>query len=225
MPVDDPEERIGIDKIRLEAQLRDSLDTGTLEVRYQPLYDIPAGRVTSYEALVRWELPERGVVSPAEFIKLAEETSLIVPVGEYVLDRVLEVLTGLRDAGVEPLPSIAVNLSAKQLVEPGMARQIVVARASARSLPRGRAQARGHRKPHARLRAGARGDAALPRAWHAVRAGRFRHRVFQPHPPVQTRLRIHQGRPGVRAAHVRQPARDGAGRGDRRDGAWHWARR
>jgi EAL domain-containing protein (putative c-di-GMP-specific phosphodiesterase class I) len=122
---DDPTERSGIEKIRLEAQLGDALDTGTLEVRYQPLYDIPAGSVTSYEALVRWELPERGAVSPAEFIKLAEETSLIVPVGEYVLDRVLEVLTGLRDAGVAPLPSIAVNLSAKQLVEPGMARQIV----------------------------------------------------------------------------------------------------
>jgi EAL domain-containing protein (putative c-di-GMP-specific phosphodiesterase class I) len=123
--VDDHAERSGIEKIRLEAQLGDAIDTGSLEVRYQPLYDIPAGRVTSYEALVRWELPERGVVSPAEFIKLAEETSLIVPVGEYVLDRVLEVLTGLRDAGVDPLPSIAVNLSAKQLVEPGMARQIV----------------------------------------------------------------------------------------------------
>jgi EAL domain-containing protein (putative c-di-GMP-specific phosphodiesterase class I) len=122
---DDPEDRIGIDKIRLEAQLRDAIDTGTLEVRYQPIYDIPAGRVASYEALVRWELPERGPVSPAEFIKLAEETSLIVPVGEYVLDRVIEVLTGLRDAGTDPLPSIAVNLSAKQLVEPGMARQIV----------------------------------------------------------------------------------------------------
>jgi EAL domain-containing protein (putative c-di-GMP-specific phosphodiesterase class I) len=125
VPVDDPEERAGIDKIRLETQLRDALDTHTLEVRYQPLFDIPVGAVTSYEALVRWQLPDRGVVSPAEFIKLAEETSLIVPVGEYVLDRVLEVLTGLRDAGVVPLPSIAVNLSAKQLVEPGMARQIV----------------------------------------------------------------------------------------------------
>jgi len=125
VPVDDPEERRGIDKIRLEALLRDALDTGTLEVRYQPLFDLPAGRVTSYEALVRWSLPDRGVVSPAEFIKLAEETSLIVPVGEYVLDRVIEVLTGLRDAGTHPLPSIAVNLSARQLVEPGMARQIV----------------------------------------------------------------------------------------------------
>jgi EAL domain-containing protein (putative c-di-GMP-specific phosphodiesterase class I) len=133
---DDPEDRIGIDKIRLEARLRDAIDTGTLEVRYQPIYDIPAGRVASYEALVRWELPERGPVSPAEFIKLAEETSLIVPVGEYVLDRVIEVLTGLRDAGTDPLPSIAVNLSAKQLVEPGMARQIV-ARVQRAALPPG----------------------------------------------------------------------------------------
>jgi EAL domain-containing protein (putative c-di-GMP-specific phosphodiesterase class I) len=125
VPADDPVERIGIDKMRLEAQLRDALQSGTLEVRYQPIYDIAAGRVGSYEALVRWELPGRGAVSPAEFIRLAEETSLIVPVGEYVLDRVLEVLVALRDAGTEPLPSIAVNLSARQLVEPGMAQQVV----------------------------------------------------------------------------------------------------
>jgi EAL domain-containing protein (putative c-di-GMP-specific phosphodiesterase class I) len=134
--VEDPEERSGIDKIRLEAQLRDALDAGTLEVRYQPIYDIPANRVAAYEALVRWELPQRGPVSPAEFIKLAEETSLIVPVGEYVLDRVIAVLCGLRDAGVHPLPGIAVNLSAKQLVEPGMARQIV-ARIERARLPHG----------------------------------------------------------------------------------------
>ena len=125
VPADDPVERIGIDKMRLEAQLRDALQSGSLEVRYQPIYDIAAGRVGSYEALVRWELPGRGAVSPAEFIRLAEETSLIVPVGEYVLDRVLEVLVALRDAGTGPLPSIAVNLSARQLVEPGMAQQVV----------------------------------------------------------------------------------------------------
>ena len=136
VPVDDPDARSGIDKIRLEAQLRDALDTGTLDVRYQPIYDIHAGRVAGYEALVRWELPGRGTVSPAEFIKLAEETSLIVPVGEYVLDRVVAVLCGLRDAGVAPLPSIAVNVSARQLVEPGMARQIV-ARVQRAGLPAG----------------------------------------------------------------------------------------
>ncbi len=133
---DDPTERSGIDKIRLEAQLRDALDAGTLEVRYQPIYDIAARRVAGYEALVRWALEGRGPVSPAEFIQLAEETSLIVPVGEYVLDRVVAVLQALRDGGAEPLPSIAVNLSARQLVEPGMARQIV-ARAERNRLPPG----------------------------------------------------------------------------------------
>ena len=130
------EERAGLDKIRLEARLRDAIDNHTLEVRYQPIYDIVEGAVRGYEALVRWQLPDRGPVSPAEFIKLAEETSLIVPVGEYVLDRVIEVLVALREAGVSPLPSIAVNLSARQLVEPGMARQIV-ARAEAAKLPPG----------------------------------------------------------------------------------------
>ncbi|WP_147653387.1 EAL domain-containing protein [Vulcaniibacterium gelatinicum] len=125
LPAEHPGERVGLDKIRLEALLREALHHGTLEVRYQPIYDLRTARVSKYEALVRWQLPERGVVSPAEFIKLAEETSLIVPVGEYVLDRVLEVLRGLRAAGEDALPSIAVNLSARQLVEPGMARHIV----------------------------------------------------------------------------------------------------
>jgi len=122
---DDPAERSGIEKIRLEAELRDALDQGTLEVRYQPIYDIAEARVSGYEALVRWELPGRGPVSPAEFIKLAEETSLIVPVGEYVLERVIEVLGALHKNGGQPLPNIALNLSARQLVEPGTARAII----------------------------------------------------------------------------------------------------
>lgn len=130
LPRDDADDRIGIDKIRLEAQLREALAEGALEVRYQPIVDIGhhelvEARVGGYEALVRWDLPGHGPVSPAAFIKLAEETSLIVPVGEYVLDRVVDVLVALRDGGADPLPSIAVNLSARQLVEPGMARQIV----------------------------------------------------------------------------------------------------
>jgi len=136
MPIGDPAERAGIGKIRLETLLREALQTGTLEVRYQPILDLQADAVRSYEALVRWQLPERGMVSPAEFIRLAEETSLIVPVGEYVLDRVIEVLVALRDQGVTPLPSIAVNLSAKQLVEPGMARQIIQ-RVQRAALPEG----------------------------------------------------------------------------------------
>ena len=212
------DERAGLDKIRLEARLRDALDTKTLEVRYQPIYDIVEGRVRGYEALVRWQLPDRGAVSPAEFIKLAEETSLIVPVGEYVLDRVIEVLVALREAGVSPLPSIAVNLSARQLVEPGMARQIVQ-RVERAQLPPGTLKLEVTESrmldyaPVAAVMQHCRAH-GIP-----VRARRLRHGLFEPHAPAQARLRIRESRPGVRAPHVRLPARNGDRRGDRRDGA------
>lgn len=125
VPCDDAAERSGIEKIRMEAQLREALEQGSLEVHYQPIYDIVEARVSGYEALVRWELAGRGPVSPAEFIKLAEETSLIVPVGEYVLDQVIQVMVQLSRNGSGPLPNIALNLSARQLVEPGTARAII----------------------------------------------------------------------------------------------------
>ena len=102
-------------KIRLENELKEALENRTLEVRYQPLFDIPAGRITGYEALVRWTHAERGAVSPAEFIALAEETSLINPVGRYVFARVCETLAELRDRGLRELPFVAVNVSGRQL--------------------------------------------------------------------------------------------------------------
>jgi EAL domain-containing protein (putative c-di-GMP-specific phosphodiesterase class I) len=125
---DDPpaaSEMLGIGKIRLESQLRDALGSGGLDLRLQPLLEIASGRIAGYEALVRWTHPERGPVSPGEFIALAEETSLIVPVGEYVLDAAIAALTALRDHGVEPVPFIAINVSAKQLAEAGLIERIV----------------------------------------------------------------------------------------------------
>jgi len=113
-PCDDPEERAGIAKIHFETQLREALDQGTLEVHYQPILDLQAGRIGGYEALVRWKHDELGQVSPADFIRLAEETSLIVPLGEYVLDRAIDVLRGLHALHGDAVPSIAVNLSARQ---------------------------------------------------------------------------------------------------------------
>ncbi|PIV36253.1 MAG: hypothetical protein COS34_01680 [Lysobacterales bacterium CG02_land_8_20_14_3_00_62_12] len=104
-------------KIHLETQLRNALINRTLEVRFQPIYDIPLQRITGYEALIRWSHPSRGPVSPAEFIALAEETSLIVPIGQYVLERVAEALVALRDQGVAELPWIAVNVSGRQFAE------------------------------------------------------------------------------------------------------------
>lgn len=118
-------EMIGIGKIRLETHLREALLSGGLDLRLQPLLDIPAQRIAGYEALVRWNHPERGAVSPAEFIALAEETSLIVPVGEYVLDAAIAALSTLRDHGTEPLPFIAINVSARQLAEAGLIERIV----------------------------------------------------------------------------------------------------
>ncbi len=104
-------------KIRLETQLRDAIAAHALEVRFQPIYEIAVERIAGYEALVRWTHPVRGPISPVEFIALAEETSLILPVGQYVLDRVAEALALLQQSGVKPLPFVAVNMSGRQLGE------------------------------------------------------------------------------------------------------------
>jgi EAL domain-containing protein (putative c-di-GMP-specific phosphodiesterase class I) len=113
------------DKIRLENELRAALDRGQLEVRLQPIEEIVSGHIAGYEALVRWHHPERGWVSPAEFIRLAEETSLILPIGDYVLAKVCEMLAEFRRRGVKPLPFIALNVSARQLDDPKLVDRII----------------------------------------------------------------------------------------------------
>ena len=113
------------DKIRLENELRAALDRGELEVRLQPIEEIISGHIAGYEALVRWHHPARGWVSPAEFIRLAEETSLIVPIGDYVLSKVCDMLAEFRRRGVKPLPFIALNVSARQLDDPRLVDRII----------------------------------------------------------------------------------------------------
>jgi EAL domain-containing protein (putative c-di-GMP-specific phosphodiesterase class I) len=113
------------DKIRLESELRSALERGELEVRLQPIEEIVSGHIAGYEALVRWHHPERGSVSPAEFIRLAEETSLILPVGDYVLSRVCDMLAEFRRRGVKPLPFIALNVSARQLDDPKLVDRMI----------------------------------------------------------------------------------------------------
>lgn len=100
------------EKMRLEAQLMAALAAETLAVVYQPIYDLKRSRVCGFEALIRWDHPERGPISPGEFIALAEETSLIVPVGRYVLQQSCATLARFR--AVHDDFYISVNVSARQ---------------------------------------------------------------------------------------------------------------
>lgn len=110
------------DKIRLERDLLAAIDGEELRVVFQPIYDLRARRIAGFEALVRWDHPMRGAVSPLEFITLAEETSLIVPVGHYALRRSCQMLAALdaRD-GTEAQAWVAVNISARQSLVPDFA--------------------------------------------------------------------------------------------------------
>lgn len=116
----DLDDIVAISKIRLESQLREALTERRLEVYLQPLLEISTRRVAGYEALVRWNHPQRGVVSPTEFITLAEETSLIVPVGEYIVKESIAALTAMRERGLDPLPFVSINVSPRQLREAGL---------------------------------------------------------------------------------------------------------
>ncbi|WP_395684093.1 EAL domain-containing protein [Dokdonella sp.] len=130
----EPHEAFALGKIRLESELRAALERKELELRLQPIEEIVSGRIAGYEALVRWTHPERGAVSPAEFIRLAEETSLILPIGDYVLERACDMLVELRKRGFKPLPFIAANLSGRQIDDPTLVERIL-ALLRARDLP------------------------------------------------------------------------------------------
>jgi len=110
--------KVTVEKIRLETQLKEALDNHALDLRFQPLLDLQHNLVVGYEALVRWDHPERGFISPAEFIALAEETNLIAEVGQYVIEEACESIKALIEAGASPHPFVSVNVSVKQLDQP-----------------------------------------------------------------------------------------------------------
>jgi len=105
-----------VERLELESSLRRGLEQVEFVVHYQPQVDISTGRIVGTEALVRWQHPERGLVSPAEFIPAAEETGLIVPLGAWVLQTACAQNAAWQQAGHAPMP-VAVNLSARQFHE------------------------------------------------------------------------------------------------------------
>jgi diguanylate cyclase (GGDEF)-like protein len=101
-------------RMRLEQQLRRAVETNQFTIVYQPIADLETGLITGAEALVRWQHPERGLISPGEFIALSEESGLIVRLGEWILETVCQQGRAWERAGHTGL-RLAVNLSARQL--------------------------------------------------------------------------------------------------------------
>jgi EAL domain-containing protein (putative c-di-GMP-specific phosphodiesterase class I) len=120
----DPEMQTAVLKhVALEKSLRAALQTEEFVLYYQPLV-VGDGQLTGAEALVRWQHPERGIVSPAEFIGLAEETGLIVPLGLWVLEAACTQLTQWARRPERAHLTIAVNVSAHQFRQPDFVEQV-----------------------------------------------------------------------------------------------------
>jgi len=118
---DAPARRKVMERLETEVALRRAVDRGQLRLHYQPEISLEDGRIVAVEALLRWEHPDRGLQLPGQFLALAEETGLIVPIGEWVLEEACRNAGALRqaDPGLESL-LVWVNLSSRQLIQPGL---------------------------------------------------------------------------------------------------------
>lgn len=112
-----------VERLMTKSKLKRAFERDELLVHYQPKYNLRTGEVFGAEALVRWELPERGIILPSDFIPIAEETNLIIEIGEWVLDRVCEDFRYWQRS-VSSAGRVSVNLSLKQLRQPNFINRI-----------------------------------------------------------------------------------------------------
>ncbi len=106
-------------RLRMENDLRRAVERRELELHYQPQLDLASGEVSAVEALVRWNHPLRGLIPPNAFIPMAEETGLVLSIGEWVLNEACRQVATWQREGIA-LPRVAVNISARQLQRPGL---------------------------------------------------------------------------------------------------------
>ncbi len=124
-----------INRLQLETDLGRALDNEELSVVYQPIMDLANGTVTGVEALMRWSHPHRGLVMPGEFIPIAESTGLIVPMGKWLLRQACFDARRLQERTERFDLHLAVNVSARQLEDPGLVADVAAALASSRLAP------------------------------------------------------------------------------------------
>jgi EAL domain-containing protein (putative c-di-GMP-specific phosphodiesterase class I) len=110
------------ERLEREKRVRGAIERDEFFLQYQAEHDLATGRVVAVEALVRWRDPAAGVVNPAEFLPLAEETGTVRAIGRWVLDRALADLRAWRDLGHDPM--LAVNLSGRQMREPELVNDV-----------------------------------------------------------------------------------------------------
>jgi diguanylate cyclase (GGDEF)-like protein len=125
-----------VSRLQLESDLRQAIENKEFCVYYQPIVSLETGRLAGFEALVRWNHPRRGLVSPADFIPVAEETGLIVPIGQWVLNEACaQVRQWQIDSPSHRALSLSVNLSARQVAQPDLLEQIKEALATSKLNP------------------------------------------------------------------------------------------
>jgi EAL domain-containing protein (putative c-di-GMP-specific phosphodiesterase class I) len=113
--------RRAVERLQIEADLRQAIERGELRLLFQPVVTLADGELSGVEALVRWQHPVRGMISPGEFIPVAEDTGLIVPIGQWVLEEACRQAAEWRRENPDaPRPLVSVNLSARQLAEPDL---------------------------------------------------------------------------------------------------------
>jgi len=106
-------------RVETEVALRHAIERSEFFLRYQPTVNLESGNISGFEALLRWQHPQRGTVSPMEFIRVLEDSGLIVPVGEWVLAEVCRQIAAWTKSGCV-VPTVSVNLSARQFQQEGL---------------------------------------------------------------------------------------------------------